>query len=1051
MKPNRDWNRCIVILCFALIILTSNVSGFEFDNIKRYDYETKTITITNALGLGDKIADIRLKTPHLYGVPSRQDIKVAELEFNNIENYVNVFNDMKFYDTQGRELTKQFTYKYLDTVEVESSWQDNETKLLYKSYSNKNVWKDLDSVKGLEKGVHTIGIFTDVVEGEMVEWIPTLYGREITEWAWFSGLTNFEWYNGSDDNHEEIHGGVNTDAGATTAQMGGVSGSSETMINITVINILTEIEGAGSGNCAISMGNLTADVPGEPDENGVNISYGNFPASDIGAKGWHQINMTSAAPVDANADQNVSIMLICEGGDLTNNIHWFIERGGSPYAYGSAWANYGGGWTQPADYAASSFLFEIWGKVWVTDDPPNVTMLSPLNNTNHSNNNITFNCSATDDNVVENVSLWINGAINYTETGGTYNNLSLNTTINLFSDGAYTWYCNATDDNNVDDVGGTRNFTVDTTDPATTITFPSNISYAGNITEFNFTFSDTNIESCWWSNDSGITNQSLTLGNNVTGANVTDGNNIWTAYCNDSAGNLNWSSITFVMHLFDYVQTTDENPTIDMATPTYTLNLSMTGIPATTAFLIHNFTRYNATTVNAYTDSYYFSRQITIPSGTGNATGINATWNWTFDFSGLTETYNTTDIENQTVYNLSMDDCSTHGTLVLNYTLQDEENQYILNGPSIESLTEVDLQLYPMDSDVMMVNYSNNYTQLNNSLVCINLNLNGTSLRMFVQTRYDGSNYSAEYHHIQNFTVTNTTTPTIPLVITLYDLLDGDSQQFLITYKDSTFLPVEDALIDIQRKYVSEGVFKSVEIPKTDEQGQTTGHFDLDNVVYTIVVSKWGRVLATFDNIAVVCQDLVIEDCRINLNALATGIDFDDWEEAGGITYTMSFDDATKTITTVFTSTDGSTKDVVLNSTKYDRFGNETICFDELSSSSGTLTCTVPDSFGNVTTIVELTSDETLVTRAIFSVDPDPTEFFGVDGIIMVLILVITIPLMFVDSPIGIVIGVVVGLVMSAMLMLYDGGSALGATSVVMWAIISGGIIIWKITSGGRD
>ena len=43
------------------------------------------------------------------------------------------------------------------------------------------------------------------------------------------------------------------------------------------------------------------------------------------------------------------------------------------------------------------------------------------------------------------------------------------------------------------------------------------------------------------------------------------------------------------------------------------------------------------------------------------------------------------------------------------------------------------------------------------------------------------------------------------------------------------------------------------------------------------------------------------------------------------------------------------------------------------------------------------------------------------------------------------------GLIMSGMLLLFKGGSALGATSVVMWAIIAGGIIIWKITSGGRD
>ena len=154
----------------------------------------------------------------------------------------------------------------------------------------------------------------------------------------------------------------------------------------------------------------------------------------------------------------------------------------------------------------------------------------------------------------------------------------------------------------------------------------------------------------------------------------------------------------------------------------------------------------------------------------------------------------------------------------LGFPLVFDEEEQILIVPqegNVTTLIEVDVSIFPIgDPDNEIINFSQAYNNTNEALVCIaNDTLNGTSYRMDVQTRYDSNLYAAEFHNIQNFTLTN---ETIPQEITLYDLNLSDTTEFLITFENEQFLPVEDALLLIQRKYVGEGVFKTVEIPKTD-------------------------------------------------------------------------------------------------------------------------------------------------------------------------------------------------------------------------------------------
>jgi len=162
------------------------VSAWEWDNIKSYNEETQTITITNALGLGEKITEIKLNTPVINGVPIGKDRLVAEMTFNVEDNYLNAINQIDSYNVKNNlnEIQKEYIIKKKIIKRVLSI--DGIT------YADEISWEIYDS-KDLDKGEITLGLFTDVKEGDYVEWIPELFGERIDEWATYYGFKYQEW------------------------------------------------------------------------------------------------------------------------------------------------------------------------------------------------------------------------------------------------------------------------------------------------------------------------------------------------------------------------------------------------------------------------------------------------------------------------------------------------------------------------------------------------------------------------------------------------------------------------------------------------------------------------------------------------------------------------------------------------------------------------------------------------------------------------------------------------------------------------------------------
>ena len=534
------------------------------------------------------------------------------------------------------------------------------------------------------------------------------------------------------------------------------------------------------------------------------------------------------------------------------------------------------------------------------------------------------------------------------------------------------------------------------------------------------------------------TNQSV----QVSQANLPYGTYNWTVLAIDSDG---LSSIgtnqTITLTPVTFNNFSFSNRTTEGDTEYFECNLTVdSSRQISTANLNYGGYNFSTTINNLGSGDYKLTRTIDVPL-------TSSAKNNTFFYEILLDdnSQKNSSSYSQEVWAIAADNCTTYAVTILNMTIEDEETLVIpdINGQTLNSTIEVDLNIYSQGehSGTPVLNYNNTFNNRTNVKICVEENmLNNSVFDLYLEARYKFTDHASEFYYIQNYTLTNNT---IPEDLEFLDLHDDDAVEFLITYKDDSFLPVSDALINIKRKYIGEGLFRSVEIPKTDDSGHAVGKFDTDNAVYTITVTKYGQVLASFSNIAVICNDETIGDCELNLKEVMSIDQVNDFDTYRNVDYTITFDEDTRTITTSFTTIDGSTVTAQSNATKFDRWGNDTMCSHTLTTSSGTLTCTIPNAYGNVTAVSSFYVDGQLVKQKTFKINPDLGEYWGELRFILLVFLFMTIPLMLITTTIGPIIGIILGVIIAVVLKLL-GNAANGP--LVLWTLITGGIIIWKLS-----
>ena len=485
------------------------------------------------------------------------------------------------------------------------------------------------------------------------------------------------------------------------------------------------------------------------------------------------------------------------------------------------------------------------------------------------------------------------------------------------------------------------------------------------------------------------------------------------------------SNLTFTYGYTNETQSYNNNTFIGIEED-YLLNLSLAPGVSASANLIYNGTSYSASSSQSG-GTFTFERSLIAPSVV-TATNFTFFWQVTLNQGPTTYIFNSTQSQQQ-VFSINIDNCTSFNNRILNFTVRDEETQALISNPEVD----IAVNIFDSSRETNVLNYSANFTTVNPVQVCLSQSIfNNTQYSLDTIVKYSKTDtYATEYYNIVDLTLNGTT----PLQnINLYDLNINDSTDFKLIFTGSDFLPEPDALVYVEREYIADNNFKTVELPITDSNGETIVHLVRNDVRYNFRFVKNGVPIANFEKVVAFCQDVVIGDCQLSL--ASSNVDIADFSYTGlldGLFFSSAptFDQNTSTINFDYLISNGESKLVSINITRNDVFGNRSICSNSLDSSSGTLSCSVNPNLDTVFITKIYVDGINVITTTI---NNDPIDV-GSIGYIAWFLLTLIMIFIFGDTKNGVMLSMIISYV-GAVLLGFNKSSIVGLGSAGIWILI---------------
>lgn len=1007
-----------IITIFALcIFFISFANAAEWDNVMTYDELTETITFTNILGFG-------------------QDLAQAQLIFNGCDDgrYCEALKDIILYEegaliqdfktlrlddgSEDEQNIRGHTLEYWgEIIDYGIECRNGETLFdeVNQTYYAERIceevvdgshegWVKFQEGDIFQEGTYQVKTSGEIRPGRVYDWQVKIKGDWTTPWATWGNITD-------GDDAEVI---LNAPAEGETAVESLITFNASANITggSTLVNLSLYTNETGTWairNTTILGANITkahgVDIDsdaGQTDFYGMQINYAlseQYYISSVVAETQAGCDFTRIYFQNGTLITTSGISDASTGGTMTFENNYSLN---ADQIYRVECNTPGG----DRRFSSDSFPVEIGGLTWIGGSN------NGINDTSW-NNLVSINVSSP-------VTTFITETWNRTITDG----------INWSVQG-----CDS--DGDCGFAPQNRTLLFDIAAPLIEVQSPVGTIDLGviNGTErLNVTFIDSNLQSCIFDyNGTNVTIEGCVNGvkNSTTFILELDNQNM-TIYANDTTGNANLTEISWEYTILEINQTFSNQTTEGAAENFSAVIRVLSGETISAVALIYNNTINAGETVALGNETEIRIENFIIPN-VGPDTNI--TFNWSIFLASGTVINLTS--QTQEVGNLSIDNCSTFTTQILNLTMVDEELQTNL----VNTTIEIAVELLSVDRSEVLVNFSGEFTDENPLGICLNVNVSaGVEYSLDAVIRYQAEGYAIENYNLVRASVTNSTGIQN---ITLFDLNETDSTEFQLTFKGLDFLPEENVLIFVERQYISESAFKTVELPKTDSNGQTVLHLVRNDVIYNLRAVKDSVVLSTLSNIIAFCDDFTIGSCTISFNALTNETSIPNYDEDVGIIYEDSptYNATTNRVSFSFTSSDGTAKNILMNVQRRDVFGNLTVCENVLISTSGTVSCDIGLDLSDTSlyTTISIEGTEWITSNVIID-----TTTFGNIGYAMWFILSIALALMFTESKNGIMLSILFSYIAGIGLGWGIGGIA-GAGSAGIFVIIMTVIGIWKI------
>lgn len=584
-----------------------------------------------------------------------------------------------------------------------------------------------------------------------------------------------------------------------------------------------------------------------------------------------------------------------------------------------------------------------------------------------------------------------------------------------------------------------RTFSMDKTPPTILVTSGNGtINYQEFSTNhtLNYTITDTNLQSCWMNYNS--TNRTIPCTSGVDSpVNFTLQYNLYNAtiWANDSLGNTENRFVSWDYGVFE-TNRTFSNETLSGSIEDFSINVTL----GNETEIVSAIFVYNGTNTSSVITSIGNFRLITIDDFEipifSSAENISFYWEILLSDGTNFSTYTSTHL----VSVLKLDNCSTYTFQLANISLFDEETLQLIRGD-----IEVYYSILNKPNYNSIKNLSGIFENVSNTLICSDINLSNQNLAYSTEIRYssekglfDDVGYAKEFYHIQKADIGELIT------ISLYDLHLNETTEFEIEYQNEDLVRVANAVVQLQRKYIAEDIYRVVEAPITSNEGTAVLHIDLNTNKYKITIIKDGVVLDIFDNIVFVCDNVLSGQCEQKLYGSIDPTNDIPLETIQDFSYTLS--EVNNTITIDFSIPSGVPSNINFLMYQSDQFGTTTLCNRTIISSAGSTSCiynnTITDSYLDLI----LTRDGNVISSRTYIVqEADGVDFLD-NNFFIVFIFLISIVGMAFTSPEWIIMNSVIVFVISGALWLLNGMNFVMGLGGLAWLILGAGILIFKLT-----
>jgi len=454
--------------------------------------------------------------------------------------------------------------------------------------------------------------------------------------------------------------------------------------------------------------------------------------------------------------------------------------------------------------------------------------------------------------------------------------------------------------------------------------------------------------------------------------------NVTGTYCIESENNnsFDWRPFEIVSQDYNaFVYETDRQR----------FNLSITTIESVLSVsskLNYNGTQYSAeTSCTAETCNIYSIIDIPLVS-TGES--INRTYYWNITVYDGTNSYSfdtETESNEQNITRIHLEKCAgIYTTNTVNFTSYYETNLTRINPFFITGTFDTWL-----GSGLIYRTQSFDESSTADLKLCITPTGRTQYSNAQIEYKFEDENitFIPRNYFFQNKTLTN-----VSEEINLLLLEAEDSTSFIIKVQDQKLSPVTEALVYIQKYYPADGTFRTVQIAKTDSNGETLGFYETETVDYRHIIIKNGVIL-----LQTAQQKVVGKSVPYTLTftiGTALGYPWTSFEDSENVTTTLDFDKDTNIVTFSY----------IENTTGYVSSAQLLVYQNSLTNSTAVVICNVTSSEASATLICDLSSYNGTFTamayinggseKIIEIIITDAREIFGNDGLFLGMMIILT-------------------------------------------------------------